>query len=132
MFLWEVCRRWGQGKLLQEYPLVVMLPLRDSDVQNASSVEDLFPHDCKRFQQEVAEAVEQESGEGILFVLDGFDELPTHKREASSFWMKLTTGKILPLATVMVASRPLAIKALLEPKHSARISQHIEVVHGLY
>ena len=43
MFSWEVCRRWGQGELLQQYPLVVMLPLRDSDIQNASSVEDLFP-----------------------------------------------------------------------------------------
>ena len=27
MFSWEVCRKWGQGKLLQHYPLVVMLPL---------------------------------------------------------------------------------------------------------
>ena len=61
-------------------------------------------------------------------MLDGFDELPAHKREASSFWMKLITGKILPLSTVMVTSRPWAIKTLLEPKHSARISQHIEVV----
>ena len=56
MFSWEVCRRWGQGELLQQYPLVVMLPLRDSDIQNASSVEDLFPHDYKRFQREVTES----------------------------------------------------------------------------
>ena len=52
----------------------------------------------------------------MLFVLDGFDELPVHKREASSFWMKLITGKILPLSTVMVTSRPWAIKTLLEPE----------------
>ena len=50
MFSWEVCRRWGQGELLQQYPLVVLLPLRDSDIQNASSVGDIFHHDCKRFQ----------------------------------------------------------------------------------
>ena len=125
MFSWEVCRRWGNGELLQQYPLVVMLPLRDSDIQNACSVKDLFPYD---YQGEVTVAVEQEWGEGVLFVLDGFDELPAHKREASSFWMKLITGKILPLSTVMITSRPWPIKTLLEPKHSARISQHIEVV----
>ena len=51
-----------------------------------------------------------------------------HTREASSFWMKLITGKILPKSTVMVTSRPWAIKTLLKPEHGARISQHIEVV----
>ena len=92
MFSWEVCRRWGQGELLQQHPLVIMLPLRDSDVQNASSIEDLFPHDYKPFQREVAEAIVQEAGKGVLFVLDGFDELPEDKRATSSFWMKLITG----------------------------------------
>ena len=80
MFSWEVCQRWGQGELLQQYPLVVMLPLRDSDIQNASSVEDLFLHDHEPYQREVTEAVEQESGKGVMFVLDGFDELPAHER----------------------------------------------------
>ena len=27
MFSLELCRKWGQGELLQQYPLVVMLPL---------------------------------------------------------------------------------------------------------
>ena len=119
MFSWEMCRRWGQGELLQQYPLMVMLPLRDSDIQNASSVEDMFPHDYKPYQLDVTEAVKQEAGKGVLFVLDGFDELPAHKRVASSFWMKLITGKILPLATVMVTSRHWAFKSLLELKRSA-------------
>ena len=79
MFSWEVCRRWGLGELLQQYPLVVMLPLRDSFIQNATSMEDLFPHDHKPYQREVTEAVEQESGQGVMFALDGFDELPAHK-----------------------------------------------------
>ena len=61
-------------------------------------------------------------------MLDGFDELPAHKRAASSFWVNLITGKLLPLSTVMVTSRPWAIKNLLELKYGTRISQHIEVV----
>ena len=57
-----------------------------------------------------------------MFVLDGFDEFPAHKRVALSFWMKLISGKILPLATVMVTSRPWAIKTLLEQKYDTHIS----------
>ena len=60
--------------------------------------------------------------------MDDFDELPEHKREDSSFWMKLITGKILSLSTVMATRWPWAVKTLLELKHSNCISQHIEVV----
>ena len=130
MFSWELCLRLGQGELLQQYPLVAMLyvPLWDSEIQNASSMEELFPHDCKHFQQEVKEALLEESGKGVLFVLDGFDELPTERRKESSFWMKLIASKILLLSTVMVTSRPWAIKTLLESDHSVCVSKHIEVV----
>ena len=41
---------------------------------------------------------------------------------------ELITGKVLPLATVMVTSQPWAIKTLLEQKQGTHISQHIEVV----
>ena len=129
MFSWELCRRWGRGELLGQYPLVIMLPLRDLDIQNASSMEDLFPHDDKPIKQEVTAAVKQEAGEGVLFVLDGFDELPAEKRSKFSFWMKLINGEVLMRATVMVTSRPWAIKPLLELKYSStRISQHVEIV----
>ena len=128
MFSWEVCRRWGQGKLLQHYPLVVMLPLRDPDIQNACSLEDLFPHDHKPTQKEVVAAVEREARKGVLFLLDGFDELPSIQRQETSLWMKLIRGKLLALATVMVTSRLWAIKSLLVPEHISRISQHIQIV----
>ena len=80
VFSWEVSQKWGQGKLLQHYQLVVLLPLRDPDIQNARSLEDLFPHDHTPFQKEVAAAVEREAGKGVLFLLDGLDELPASKR----------------------------------------------------
>ena len=76
MFSWELCRRWGQRKLLQHYPLVIMLPLRDPDIQNACSLEYMFPHDKEEYPQEVASALKQEAGNGVLFILDEFDELP--------------------------------------------------------
>ena len=128
MFSWEVVERWTQGNLLQDYPLVVMLPLRDPDIQNASRLEDLFPHDHKPFQREVSTAVEREAGKGVLLLLDGFDELPADKKKESSFWMKLIRGEVLQLATVMITSQSWATKTLLEPNHCQHISQHIEIV----
>ena len=96
MFSWEVCHRWGQGKLLQHYPLVVMLPLRDPDIQNARSLKDLFPHDHKPFQKDVAATVGQEAGKGVLFLLDGFDELPSIKRQESSLCNEVNNWKTPP------------------------------------
>ena len=128
MFSWEVSRRWGHGSLLEHYPLLVMLPLRDTDVQNASDLADLFPHHNKTVQQEVVAAVEEVAGKGVLLLLDGFDELPMSKQKPCSLLMKVITGKLLRLATVIVTSRPWAIKTLQEPSHYPRISQHIEIV----
>ena len=105
-----------------------MLPLRDPDIQNTSSLEDLFPHDHKPFQKEVAVAVEKEGGQGVLLLLDGFDELPAIKRRESSLWMRLITGRLLRLSTVMFTGRSWVIKPLLAPKNVLRISQHVEIV----
>ena len=63
--------------------MVVMLPLQDSDIQNAHNLEDLFPQGHKPFQKEVAATVKREAGKGVLFLLDGFDELPANKRQES-------------------------------------------------
>ena len=41
-FAWEVCQKWDQYKLFNEYSLVVLLKFRDKSVQNAKSVSDLF------------------------------------------------------------------------------------------
>ena len=112
MFSFEVCRRWGQNKLIQQYFLLVMLCLEDSSIQNVQSIEDLFLHAHVTAQHEVAAEVLKLDGKGVLFLLDGFDKLPKNQRAASSFWMRLITGKFLRLATVMVTSRPCAITTL--------------------
>ena len=58
--------------------------------------------------------------------MDGFDELPEGKRRDQSFFMKLLTGKILPLNTVIVTSRPWATNNFVL-RYSYFISQHIEI-----
>ena len=43
-FAWEVCQKWGQHQLFNEYTLVVLLKFRDKRVHEAQSVSDLFYH----------------------------------------------------------------------------------------
>ena len=63
-------------------------------------------------------------GKNVLFVLDGFDELPTDFRR-DSFLLKLIQGEYLPECTVLVTSRPSATADL---QFSCKIHKHIEIL----
>lgn len=87
----------------------------------------LFESICQRdinLQQCVSEEVTANGGENVLFILDGFDELPTSLRK-DSFFAKLIRGTYLPACTVLVTSRPSASADLL---HCIREYKHIEVI----
>ena len=123
---WELCRQWGEGKLLQEYSLLVLLKLRDSCVQKATAVTDLFFNSDRYLQSETAREVSQCHGNGTAFLLEGYDELPQEMQENSIF-VRVIDGEILPKAGVIITSRPSASDILF--KHCCRQSyQHVEVL----
>ena len=62
-----------------------------------------------------------------MIILEGFDELPDACRTEPSLFLELINGQILPLATVMVTSRPWATRDL-HMQYEHRIFQHIEVL----
>ena len=41
---WKLCCKWGKGKLLQQYQLVVFLRLRDKSMQAAKNISRLFQY----------------------------------------------------------------------------------------
>ena len=123
MFSWEVCSRWAKGEILQQYSVLSLLQLRDPEVREASTIADLFPNSSADLHKEMSEIY----GESCCILLDGFDELPEDKRKQQSLFIKLLTGKLLPLATVIVTSRPWATNSFVR-RYSHCISQHIEIV----
>ena len=127
-FSWELCRRWSAGKLLTGYSLVVLLKLRDANVQEARNVSDLFQYRDSQLSTHIAEDLEPLQGKGVLFILEGLDELPQSLREdKNSMFMDLIAGRLLPASTVMVTTRPWAVEHL--PKSCEnRIDQHIEIL----
>ena len=126
-FSWEFCRKWGNGELLQHYSLVILLRLRDKNVREANVLSDILFYQKKSISESLAIEIEQSNGEGVLFILEGFDELPEDKRVKSSLYLDLIYGRLLPLATVLVTSRPWAISDL-HWKCKQRISQQFEIL----
>ena len=126
-FAWEVCQKWGQHQLFNEYSLVVLLKLRDKRVQEAKSVSDMFYYPHPRLMCEIIECIIISGGHGLLLILEGFDEAPASKRTMNSIFVRLFTGQELPRATVILTTRPSASAELRQFCNSVN-SRRIEIV----
>ena len=121
----HVCQRWSRGELFEEFTVVILVQLRDPAVQCAKSIADLLPSRDDQMAEEVARAITASDGRGILWVLDGFDELPSNLREKSFLRDLIIPSAKSPisLSSVIVTSRPISSGDLCES-----ISSRIEVL----
>ena len=116
---------WAQKEILQGCHLVVLLRLRDERVQRAKCVSDLFYHHNQTTQQSVVQWITSLEGDGVMMILDGYDELSSDL-QTSSIFADVITGKVLPKMTVLVSSRPSANQNL-NPLCQSQKCQYIEV-----
>ena len=123
-FAWEFCRRWERGEIAQQYQLVLLLRLRDKRMSRAKSLRDLIYHPLESVSEAVSLKLVYTHGLNALIILEGYDELPESCRLDQSLFPQLLAGEVLPLATIMVTSRPWATGRI---SHS-RIYQHIEIL----
>ena len=126
-FAWKLCRKWGKGKLLQQYQLVVLLRLRDKNVQTAKNISDLFRYRDHQVQQAAVKEIQRTWGKGVLLLFEGYDELPEKLRKKRSVFLDVITGEELPEATILITSRPWASE-FLHREYKDHISQHIEIL----
>ena len=126
-FAWKICHKWGKGKLLWQYQLVVLLRLRDKSVRAAVKISDLFHYHNHQIQQAAVEEIQDTGGKGVLLLFEGYDELPEELRTENSIFIDIITGRKLPEATVLITSRPWA-NEFLHRECKNRISQHIEIL----
>ena len=122
----ELCRRWfKKEEILQHYSLLLLLRLRDKNVQSKlSSVEELlgcFLH-SQSWKRLAIQNIIDNSGEGVMIILDGYDELPDGVPNNNILDQIMQS---LPLATVIVTSRPSVKRQLTE---SINFTHHIEVL----
>ena len=117
----KICKCWANGKLLENYSAVILLPLRDPEIQAANNIGDLLLLENKNEQVLLHNEITASQGDKVCFILEGYDELPEQLRKAPIF-SKLREK--LPKCTLIYTSRPEACNQL---RHIA--PQRIEI-HG--
>ena len=123
----HICQRWGKGELFQQFTVVILVQLRDPAVQRAQTIADLLPVEIVAVAQELATELVATNGRGVLWVLDGWDELPPHLQQDSIFHKLLSLNhiarnkkRLLYECSVIVTSRPIS-SGDLHPVVSSRI-----------
>ena len=113
----EICLQWANNKLLTSDKLVLLLMLRDPNVQKMTNIEEMVKYTLRAdFAEIVLSFLYSTDGIGITFIIDRFDELSNELRH-SSFFRGLIEGDTLPKARVVVTSRPSASGCLHQPVH---------------
>ena len=119
---------WAENKRLQQFDLLLLLPLREKEVTSVKTVVELlklfYPDDavCKS----VADSFMQGSlGKNVLIIADGWDELEESLRKPESFIYRLLFEyNVIYFSTVMVTSRP---SASVQIRKHPNIDRFIEI-----
>ena len=118
---WEICKRWAMGNFFNQYSLVLLLRLRDGQVQTAKTIKDLLP--MEEYLEDIVQYLKRAD---VLIILEGLDELPKELLSQPSIFIRLLEGKELPNATILVTSRPSAT-AQLWKTWNKKTSKHVEI-----
>ena len=121
----KISSMWAKGEILRRYWLVLLLHLREKVISNAKTIDELFYHDDSDLKGRVVKHVKERSGDGVLIIFDGFDELSSYERSEESLFLDISKGKILHKCAVAITSRPYASRSL---QVLPSINRHIEVL----
>ena len=121
------CKDWADGRLFQQFHLVVLITLRKEGLERAKSIEELLPGDDSNLKQEVVEHIKKTSGKHLLFIFDGFDELSECVRTSNSesIFLKIIQGEVLHKCAVILTSRPYASDNLIT---DGWIHRHVKIL----
>ena len=124
MLMKHIAYNWAEGEVLVKFQLVLLIYLRDPGVHKISSVIELLHSFCKCNVDATSFApcnktLFQNNGKSIVFLLDGYDELPMELRE-NSLIASIINRQVLPECGLVVSSRPHA-SLCLHNKASLRV-----------
>ena len=121
----KVCKDWASDQMLQQYHLVILLALRQASIREANSIEDLIEADNPDLKQQIVQHIQETSGEHLLLILDGYDELRNEDRTQKSLFLDIIRGNKFPKCSLLVTSRPYASDYLQQLQS---INRHVEVL----
>ena len=115
----HICHQWAVEKLFQKFKLVILVRLRDPNIHKA--IEEQLLHNpkvlkakviadivlpTKPWTKAIGNWIAESDGTSILFVLDGWDELP--KQHQRWFLDIFELGSELPGSSFVITSRPVS------------------------
>ena len=111
----KLCYEWVENKMLGEYNLALFVQLRDFSQDDNPTLGDLLLYENPTVKGEVISHIEKTDGKGVLFILEGWDELPLPlrkitKAKKASVFVKLIQRVYLTQATILVTSRHVATR----------------------
>ena len=121
----KICKDWANGVLLQQYHLVILLQLRQASIREATYIEGLIEADDLSLKQQVVLHIQETSGEHVLLIVDGYDELRYEDRTQKSLILDILRGSKFLKCSVLVTSRPYASDYL---QRLQSVNRHIEVL----
>ena len=124
----KIARDWAlQKNILCDSKIVLLVPLRLLGINNCSiSLSDMFKlyTDNESQSSMFLLAVEKEDGKGLCIIIDGLDEYE-HRNDKTTIVYKLIHKQILPLAVIIVASRPIGTASV---RRTATVTKRLEVL----
>ena len=107
---------WANEKLFQQFEVLLLLPLRHRKVASAGSLSELLKllHSSRSVCDSVVNYLEEEEGEKVLIIADGWDELGESERVEGSFLYDLLFGELYRFLSVALTSRPSASAPILD------------------
>ena len=114
----EIARKWGKGEILKHFKVVLIVRLRESASRSFKSFEELlqsfFPGDNVTDEITVcSKYFSAKSGEEVLFLIDGFDEMPLDMLN-DSFINNILVRHCLPCCGILLSSRPSAAQTVMD------------------
>ena len=121
----KISHEWAIGTLLSNFFLVLLFCLKEERVYRAKDVRDLIGYHSPSLATDVAQALEETLGVGVLFIFDGWDELPTDLQGSQSIFLDMIRNKVLPNCSVLVTARSYASGDLIK---LPSVTKHIETI----
>ena len=110
----ELCQQWDNIVRMNRFQLVLMLDLKNINVQCMEGPQQLFHHQDSSTQDELIRLVYDTKGKDVLIILDGFEQLlkTTATHGHNTFIVRIIEGKVLPKSLKLITSTPSAIPSL--------------------
>ena len=113
----QLCKDWAVCVLGTEFELAVLVPLRELRKKEKVVLEDLLRAAYKTLPDGVVEYIEKVDGKGVLFILDGYDEIRSQTEGVPTVIEDLLHRSCLQHSSVIVTSRGIAAKSLYDNQH---------------